>query len=100
MAIKDDAFLLAVAVAAVAALAWYAKRQISAVVPQAVKDGVEAAGVMAWQAAQAVAHPLDAFGVAPGTFADGTPKYSTTAPYLNLSDVVSNAPGGINYNLF
>jgi hypothetical protein len=76
------------------------------------KDGIDAAAQLAKLAANMVTSPLDTFGISPGTYADGTPKWQRTTPWQNpvpygatgpaasSSDPVSNNSDGINYNLF
>lgn len=77
-----------------------------------LKDGADAAAQLGKLALGMVTSPLDTFGIAPGTYADGTPKwqqstpwqnpvsYGATGPAASSSDPVSNNSDGINYNYF
>jgi hypothetical protein len=77
-----------------------------------LKDGADAAAQLAKLAANMVTSPLETFGILPGTYADGTPKwqqstpwqnpvpYGATGPAASSTDPVSNNSDGINYNLF
>lgn len=84
------------------------------VVPQVVKDGAQATGLIAQLGVNAVIHPLDTFGIAPNLYPDGTPIWTQTTPWenpvytptppfnpdLSSADPVSNNNQGINFNYF
>ena len=100
MSLKEDAVVLGIGAVVVVGLLWYAKNKVGAFIPSAVKEGAEAFGVLTYNLADTVLHPLNGFGIEAGTFKDGTPKFETTAPWDNANDVVSNGAGGMNFNLF
>jgi hypothetical protein len=99
MSIQGKAIGGVLMIAAVIGAAWYLKGLLSGLIPGVVKEGAEAAAVLAWEGAQIVAHPLDGFGIAPGTWADGTPKWEKSVPW-NAQDATNNNDAGINFNYF
>ncbi len=99
MTLKENAIVLGLLIVAGAGAAWYLKRQVSGYVPAVVYDGFEASYVLGNQLVDTVLHPLDAFGIEPGVFVDGTAKYTKTVPWLS-DDPVSNNDSGMNFNYF
>lgn len=98
--IKEDAVILLVAGVGIVGAAWYIKNKLSAAVPQVVKDGAEAAGVLFWEGSKIAADPLDGFGIRPGTLPNGQKKWQPTVPWENRDAPVSNNDAGINFNYF
>ncbi|MES2367194.1 MAG: hypothetical protein V4563_15055 [Pseudomonadota bacterium] len=74
---------------------------IAKAIPQVVKDGAEATGQLGAEVGRIVTNPLNEFGVTPGTFADGTPKWEPTAPVLVAegSETMVN-PDGMDFRNF
>lgn len=99
MTLKENAIVLGLLIAAAAGAAWYLKGQVAGFVPDVVADGFEASSVLGYEAVDAILHPLNAFGIAPGNFPDGKPKYAITLPWLS-DDPVSNNDSGMNFNYF
>ncbi len=103
MTLKENAIVLGLLVAAAVGGAWYLRRQaggfVDAVVPQVVQEGFGATYYLGTQAVDTILHPLNAFGISPGKFPDGTPKYKITVPWES-NDPVSNSDTGMNFNLF
>lgn len=104
MNLKENVIVVGVAAVAVVGLLYYLQK----FVPKVVKDGVEAAGVLAWEATKGIAHPLDALGISPNTYPDGAPKYAVSAPWtsgydiagsVGVKDAVSENDAGIAWNL-
>lgn len=97
-----DKKMLVTAVALVGGYLLYKKAAaaISAAIPPVVKEGAEATGILATQGAHLIANPFDAFGLEAANYVNGKPYWERAAPQDNPADVVSNAPGGINFNLF
>lgn len=104
MNLKENAIVVGVSAVAVVGLLYYLQR----FVPKVVKDGVEAAGVLVSEAGKAIAHPLDAFGISPNDYPDGSPKYAVSAPWtsgydvegtIGVKDAVSENDAGIAWNL-
>jgi hypothetical protein len=113
MSIKGDVISIGVAVAAAVAVGYFVKGQLSkaiAALPPVIREGGEAIYVLTGAAFDVARDPLDGFGITPGTFADGTPKWQPTAPWNNTNtaapagmqtnDPVSNSDIGMNFNLF
>lgn len=99
MTLKENAIVLAGLVVAVAGLVLYGKGRLADLLPAAVADGFEASTVLGAEFVDGILHPLNAFGIAPGTFPDKTKKYELTVPWLS-NDSVSNNDSGINFNYF
>lgn len=100
MSLESDSVELLLIVGAVAGAIYYAKKKAGSLIPQKVKDGADAAWQLAGLGKDMVLDPINIWGVAPGTFSDGTPKWTPTAPQNNPDDAVSNGAGGMNFNLF
>lgn len=102
--LRDDAIIAGAVIIIGIAGAWWAKNKAGELwkaVPEPVREGVEATGVMLGAAGDIALHPLDGFGVTPGFWQDGSgPKWTPTTPQANPDDAVSNGQGGMNFNLF
>ncbi|GAC1611094.1 MAG: hypothetical protein NVS3B3_21460 [Aquirhabdus sp.] len=77
----------------------YGVMKFSGVIPQVVKDGVEAAGLIGGNAVNMVTDPADAFGISPAKDKSGNPKWEKTTPWESNDPTVNN-DAGINYGLF
>lgn len=96
MTLKEDVIAFGILAAAVVGLAWWAKNKIGAAIPQVVKDGTQAVGVLAGEAVNGIVHPLETFGVSP----PASGAWGVGAPSGNTNDPVTNSDSGINFNLF
>lgn len=103
MTLKENAIVLALLVAGGVGAAWYLRRQVSgavdAYVPKVVQEGFGAAYYLGTQAVDTILHPLNAFGISPGNFPNGAPKYAITVPHES-GDIVSDNDLGVNFNYF
>ena len=108
MSVKTDLLMVAGVAVALVAAAYYVKGKIGdgldvlgELVPDVVKEGVGAAGVLTANALQIAVDPLDGFGILPKMDQYGGELWWVqTTPWENRNDPVSNNDTGINFNYF
>lgn len=96
MTFKEDVIAFGMLAVAVVGVAWWAKNKIADAIPETVKEGAEATGLIIGQAVKNVIKPLESFGITQ----PNNGAWQVGAPTGTSNDPVTNSDYGINFNMF